>query len=136
MSTFGAGSSPVLSSTFLRTELMAPASFHSMPESSSAIATSGRPTLTSKAVFTGLLAAIQEPVSGGKVACASTRLMPVTPHSSSSWELFFVTATASVGSLGSAGVAANFHARPPTLVGVCPGASFQLEGWPGVPSPT
>ncbi len=62
--------------------------------------------------------------------------MPVTPHSSSICELFFVTAAASVGLLaGVAGVAANFQPRLPTLLGVSPGASFQLAGSPGVPVP-
>ena len=68
MSTFGAGSSPGLSKSFARSMLIAPLSFHLMPESSSAIATSGRPTVTSIAVWTGLPAAMQEPVAAGNVA--------------------------------------------------------------------
>ena len=87
------GSSPALSSTFLRSCSMSPASFHLMPESSSPIETSGRPSVTSKAgLAPGVPAAMHEPVPDGNVACASTRLMPVTPHSSSCWELFCVIA--------------------------------------------
>ena len=99
---------------------MSPASFHLMPESSSPIATSGRPTVTSNPVLTGVPAAIQEPVAEGIVACESTRLMPVTPQSSSCWELFCSIDIFSPGTfwtLGSAGVAANFQPSPPMLVG-------------------
>jgi len=80
---------------------------------------------------------MHEPVAAGIVALASTRLMPVTPHSSSICELFFCTATASAGlAVGDFGVAANFQASPPTLLGSCPGASFQLEGSLALPLPT
>ena len=37
---------------------------------------------------------------------------------------------------GFAGVAANFQPRPPRLLGVSPGASFQLDGSLAVPVPT
>jgi hypothetical protein len=130
----------VFSSTFLRSWIMSPESFHLMPESSSPMATSGRPRVTWKAVFTGLPAATQDPVPEGNVAWASTRLMPVTPQSSSCWELFWVMAWYSAGldfcAGGIAGVAANFQARPPRLPGTWPGASAQLAGSPAVPSPT
>src|SRR3977135_4743991 len=106
---------------------MSPASFHLMPESSSPIETSGRPSVTPKAVLTGPPAALHEPVADGKLAWASTRLMPVTPHSSSCWELFCVMPWYSDGSDccdgGIAGVAANFQPRPPRLLGTWPGAS-------------
>src|SRR5580700_255479 len=118
---------------------MAPELFHSIPESSSAIVTSGRPTVTSNPVLTALPAVMHEPVSPGIVAFKSTRLMPVTPHSSSCWELFCVMLAYSAGldsfDGGIAGVAAYFHVLPSTLVGTSPGASFQLEGSDSVPLP-
>jgi hypothetical protein len=137
MSTFGAGSSPTLSITFARRLDMSPLLFHLIPESSSPIETSGRPTVTPNAVCVGVPAAMHEPVPAGIVAWASTRLIPVTPHSSSLWELSFCVWAASTGLVvdGVAGVAPNFHPSPPRLLGTCPGASFQLAGSPGLPVP-
>ena len=86
-STFGAGSSPGLSQIFLRTAVIAPTLFHSIPESSSEMRTSGRPSVCSNAVFTELPAVTHEPVPAGKLALASTRLMPRIPHSSSLFPL-------------------------------------------------
>ena len=123
----------------MRSCSMSPVDCHSIPESSSPIETSGRPSVTSNAVRIGVPAAMHEPVPEGIVACASTRLMPVTPHSSSCWELFCVTATLPAGSDsfegGVAGVPANFHPSPPTLLGVWPGWSAQVDGSDAVPSP-
>src|SRR6476659_1400098 len=111
-----------------------------MPESSSPIDTSGRPSVTSNPVFTGVPAAMHDPVSAGKVACESTRLIPVTPQSSSACELSCVVPSHSEGfdsfDGGMLGVAANFQPRPPRLAGTCPGASAQLPGLPALPSPT
>ena len=139
MSTCGAGSSPGFSRTFERNSSIALRLFHSTPESSSAIDTSGRPRVSSKAVWIGVPAAMHDPVPEGIVAFASTRLMPVTPQSSSIWELFWVTAAYSVGLLviegGVAGVAAYFQASPPMLSGTSPGASFQLAGSARLPVP-
>ena len=135
----GAGSSPALMSTFLRSWRMSPASFHMMPESSSPIATSGRPTVTLKPVCSGVPAAMQEPVPDGMVGmrvdeaharhAAQLVLLGVV--------LFDLSRSPGTFSfLGSAGVAANFQPRPPRFVGTCPGASAQLAGSPGDPSPT
>jgi hypothetical protein len=80
---------------------------------------------------------MHDPLPAGIVACASTRLIPVTPHSSSVCELFFCVSNASAGFVadGVAGVAANFQPRPLRLLGTSPGASFQLGGSPGLPVP-
>ena len=51
--TSGSGSSPVLRRTLLRRSTILLASFHRMPESSTAMATSGRPVVVCQAVCTG-----------------------------------------------------------------------------------
>ena len=127
MSSRGAGSSPGFSQIFLRTAVIAPALFHSIPESSSEISTSGRPSVTSKAVRIGLPAGTQEFVPAGNVAFESTTLIPRIPHSSSLFEL----TVASLCVLCS-GVAASFQLSP-KLLGATPGGSFQVVGSCGFP---
>ncbi len=64
----GVGSSALLRRTLRRRSFIAPRLFHSIPESSTAIVTSGRPTVVCQAVSTAAL--------------ASTTCAPRTPKSS------------------------------------------------------
>ena len=80
-----------------------------MPESSTAIVTSGRPVVIVHAVFT---TAGAQPVPD-QVVWASTRLAPRTPHSSDCWLL--------TGGLSSSGVAAYFQSLSPRSLGTWPG---------------
>ncbi len=127
MSSRGAGSSPGFSQIFLRTAVIAPALFHSIPESSSEIRTSGRPRVVSNAVLIGVAAATHEFVPAGNVALPSTTLIPRMPHSSS-LRPFTV---ASLWGLCS-GVAASFQLSP-KLLGATPGGSFHVVGSWGLP---
>ena len=86
----GSGSSPLLIRTLRRRSLIAPLSFHLIPESSTAIVTSGRPVVVIHAVFAAPL--------------ASSMCAPRTPPSSTGFELSRVL-------LGS-GVAANLNSLP------------------------
>ncbi len=109
-----------------------------IPESSSAMLTSGRPTDTWKAVWIGVPAAMQELVPEGIVALGSVMLIPMTPHSSSICEFTFSISAASTGSLagGIAGVAPKCCVSSvPRFVTVSPGASFHVDGSPALPLP-
>src|SRR4051794_24381087 len=99
---------------------MASRSFHLIPESSTAIATSGRPVVTCQAVSTGRV----PPESGGHdgnayVAWESATLAPRTPHSSDCWWL--------TGKLLSSGVAASLNVlpSPPRSLGTSPAAVLE-----------
>jgi hypothetical protein len=78
-------------------------------------------------VLTELPAATHELVPAGKLAFASTMLIPRIPHSSS---LLPLTATWLWGLFS--GVAANFQLSP-KLLGAAPGGSFQVVGSDSLP---
>src|SRR5947209_19762778 len=124
MSCRGAGSSPGLTRTFARRSVIALLSFHSMPESSTAIVTSGRPVLYCQPVCTGLGAQVPP----GCVGVSSAMLAPRTPHSSSAWLL-------TVALLGLfSGVAANFQSTPElNSLGTVGGATLNVCGSWGSP---
>ncbi len=101
---------------------MAALSFHSMPESSTAMTTSGRPVLTCQAVRTAPWAQVEAGCTGS----ASTRLMPRIPHiSSACWFTFRTSGFPS----GLAGVP-DSRQSPVSLnsSGTCPGARCQPPG--------
>src|SRR3954471_16179713 len=88
-----------------RRSSIAPPSFHLMPESSTAIVTSGRPVVVIHAVFTP--------------ADASTTCAPRTPFSSLAFAVFGLPAS---------GVAANFQSLPSRSFGTVPaGARYALK---------
>src|SRR3954468_1584510 len=89
--TCGAGNSPLLSLTLKRRSFIAPSSFHLIPESSTAIVTSGRPVDVSHAAWMGGL--------------LSARWPPRTPFSS-------IGSPAMFGGAPAPGVDANFQSLP------------------------
>src|SRR3954467_12249751 len=108
----------------MRRSSIAPASFHLMPESSTAIVTSGRPVVIVHAVLTAagaqplpdqvVWASTRPPPRTpprppSQVVWASTRLAPRTPHSSDCWLL--------TGGLLSSGVAEYFQSLSPRSLG-------------------
>src|SRR5918911_4365234 len=96
---------------------MSPGSFHSTPESSSAIVTSGRPVVIAHAVLA--------------VGLGSKTLAPRTPFSSHGSLL--------TGTLPGSGVAAYFQSLPPRSFGAgVPGSAWYVVksfGWKPGPAP-
>jgi hypothetical protein len=98
-----------------------------MPKSGTSMTTSGRPVVSSQAVWIGPCAH----VPAGWSTMASTRLMPRIPHNSSRW--LFTVAVIGLES-GLSGVAASFQsAASLKSFGTTPGASRNVSGLCGLP---
>src|SRR6266851_1639102 len=105
----GLGSSPRLRRTLWRRSFIAPASFHLIPESRTAMATSGRPVVTCQAVWT--FGGSQLPARG--LVTGSATEAPRTPQSSAFRLRTSAFCAWKAGlELSGSGVAANFQALP------------------------